>query len=222
MDIILIILVAALILGLGILAMNLWTIMGCWYQARRFGLSTSIVEAQALTKFYKLEDDFLRACIEFKQIDSTVSIRDIVRHNMADGDTKKLLSHWKSIKQSKSKMTFKALILYDLGGKDIDEIIENKDQIFTVQFVEVLQPGLQVNYFCQFKIASDSSGWITPDLESYSKDIKMNIVLDILAGDLSDFSALASFIDQKYLDASYWKSLCHGRVIAQQIKISQP
>ena len=86
---------------------------------------------------------------------------------------------------------------------------------------EIGEQELTAYYYCKFKIAGDSSGWITPDLEEFKKTIEEKITLALLTGDLSDFEALANFIKEKYLNDKFWKSLCHGQVLDQQIRISK-
>lgn len=222
MDILFIIAIAATLFGLALLTSSLWSLVSCWRTARGFGLHISLMEARPLTKFFELDEEFVIACRDFKSTDPSIKIKDIVHHHFADGDTLQLLSNWKIIQKSKVDMTFQALVLFDLAGKDIDSLLLEEAHIFTIQFREVLEPGLHVNYFCQFKIAINSVGWIKPDLDHFTQDIKMKMELAIMAGDMSDYSALAAFIDQQYLDSQYWKSLCHGEVVAQQIQITKP
>ena len=127
MDIIFLILIAAGLFGLALMSASLWSVVSAWRKAASRGLSITILEARALTKFFELQDEFLDACVQFKNIDPTVSVKDIVRHHMADGDTQALLSHWKQLQESEVHITFKSLVLYDLAGKNMDQLIENPE-----------------------------------------------------------------------------------------------
>ncbi|WP_422361646.1 hypothetical protein [Reichenbachiella sp.] len=221
MDILLLILAAAVLFGLALLLANLWSIVVAWRAAKRRGLSISFGEARALTKFFDLEDEFLDTCVEFKRIDSRVSIKDVVHHHMADGDTKALLTHWKQLREADVNITFKSLVLYDLAGKDMDQLIANLNREYELIIPEIEESGLCAYYYCKFKVAGDSSGWITPDLNAFKATIEEKINLALLSGDLSDFEALAKFIKEEYLNEKFWKSLCHGQIIDQQVRITK-
>ncbi|UXX79635.1 hypothetical protein N7E81_00735 [Reichenbachiella carrageenanivorans] len=221
MDIFFIVLAAAALFGLALLGASLGAIFVAWRQAKRSGLSVSFAEAQALTKFFDLEEEFLSACVQFKQIDPKVSVVDLVRHCMADGDTHKLLVHWKQLKAAHVQITLKSLVLYDLAGKDMDQLILNLNREYVLMIPEINEHGLSAYYYCKFKISGDSSGWITPDIQSFKTTIKEKITLAMLTGDLSDFEALAHFIQEEYLNEKFWKKLCHGQIIDQQIRISK-
>ncbi|MEO9806509.1 MAG: hypothetical protein ABJF04_24820 [Reichenbachiella sp.] len=221
MDIIFLILIAVGLFGLALMSASLWSVVSAWRKAASRGLSITFLEARALTKFFELQDEFLDACVQFKNIDPTVSVKDIVRHHMADGDTQALLSHWKQLQEAEVHITFKSLVLYDLAGKNMDQLIENLNREYELIIPEIGEQELTAYYYCKFKIAGDSSGWITPDLEEFKKTIEEKITLALLTGDLSDFEALANFIKEKYLNDKFWKSLCHGQVLDQQIRISK-
>lgn len=221
MDVLWLVLLAAGLFGLALAAASLWSVAVAWRKAIGRGLSISFVEARALTKFFELENDFLDTCVAFKNIDKTISVRDIVRHHMADGDTRELLDHWKQLRNADVHITFKSLLLYDLAGKDMDQLIENLNREYELIIPEISEHGLSAYYYCKFKIAGDSSGWITPDLKEFGKIITEKITLALLTGDLSDFEALSNFIITEYLHDKFWKKLCHGHVVDQQIRISK-
>ena len=61
----------------------------------------------------------LKSCAEFKKLDPNISIKDVVRHKMADGDTLALLEDWKQVIQSGAKLSFESAVLLHLAGKDI-------------------------------------------------------------------------------------------------------
>ena len=219
MDIFLLVIAAASLFGLALFGSYSWSIAAVWRLARQFGMSINVSEARALTKFYELDEAFLKACAEFKKLDPSISIVDVVRHHMADGDTLTLLEHWKEIQTSGADITFKSLILLDMGGKDISQTIKKQDQIYTIQIPDIEERGIHLAYSSQFKIAHDSAGWIEPNLKEFKSVIEDKIILAILAGDLSDFSALSSFISSDYLNEAFWKELCHGELIDQKITI---
>ncbi|MDW3211760.1 MAG: hypothetical protein R8N23_17965 [Reichenbachiella sp.] len=221
MDILYLVMAAAALFGLALLLANLWSISVAWRKAKSRGLSVSFGEARALTKFFDLEDEFLDRCGEFKKIDSDISVKDIVHHHMADGNTAALLTHWKQLREAEVNITFKSLVLYDLAGKDMDQLIANLNREYELIIPEIEESGLLAYYYCKFKVAGDSSGWITPDLNAFKKNIEEKINLALLSGDLSDFEALANFIKEEYLNEKFWKSLCHGQVIDQQIRITK-
>lgn len=221
MDILFLVLVAAGLFGLALLLASLWSVIQAWRKAKTRGLSVSFTEAKALTKFYELDDDFLDACVKFKETDPSISIRDVVRHHMADGDSKVLLDHWKQVQAAKVNLSFKSLVLYDLAGKDMGELIENLNREYEIIIPEIEESGLRAYYSCKFKVAGDSSGWIIPDLNEFKKTIEEKIQLALLTGDLSDFEALAHFIQEQYFHAKFWKDLCHGVILDQQIRISK-
>lgn len=221
MDILFLILIAAGLFGLALLGASAWSVLVAWRKAASRGLSVNLLEARALTKFFELEDQFLDTCVLFKKTDPTVSIRDIVKHHMADGDTQALWLHWKQLREAEVHITLKSLVLYDLAGKDMDQLIENLNREYELIIPEISEHGLSAYYYCKFKIAGDSSGWIKPDLIDYKKIIEEKITLALLVGDLSDFEALANFIKEEYLNDKFWNKLCHGRVIDQQIRITK-
>ncbi|WP_420582029.1 hypothetical protein [Reichenbachiella sp.] len=221
MDILLLVLAAAALFGLALLLANLWSIGVAWKRAKGRDLSVSFGEARALTKFFDLEEDFLDACVEFKKNDPKISIKDIVHHNMADGDTKALLTHWRQLQDAEVNITFKSLVLYDLAGKDMNQLIANLNKEYELIIPEIEESGLKAYYYCKFKVAGDSSGWITPDLNTFKNTIEEKINLALLTGDLSDFEALANFIKEEYLNEKFWKSLCHGQIIDQQVRITK-
>lgn len=221
MDIFFLILAAAGLFGLALLFANLWSIGVAWRKAKSRGLTVSFAEARALTKFFDLEEEFLDTCGEFKKIDSKISINDIVRHHMADGDTATLLTHWKQLKEAEVNITFKSLVLYDLAGKDMNQLIANLNREYELIIPEIEESGLHAYYYCKFKVAGDSSGWITPDLNAFKKTIEEKVILALLSGDLSDFEALANFIKEEYLNEKFWNGLCHGQVLDQQIRITK-
>ncbi|MEP2024698.1 MAG: hypothetical protein ABJH98_14260 [Reichenbachiella sp.] len=221
MDILYLVLAAAGLFGLALVLANLWSIGVAWRKAKSCGLSVTFVEAQSLTKFFELKNEFLDACVKLKAIDPKISIRDVVRHHMADGDTQALLSHWKQLQAEQAPITFKSLILYDLAGKDMDQLIENLNREYELIISDIEEHGLDVYYYCKFKISGDSSGWIIPDLNEFKKTIEEKINLALLSGDLSNFEALANFIKEEYLNEKFWNSLCHGQIIDQQIRITK-
>lgn len=221
MDIFFIVLAAVALFGLALLGASLWAVFVTWRKAKRSGLSVSFAEARALTKFFDLEEEFLDACAQFKQTDPKISIVDLVRHHMADGDTGKLLVHWRQLKTANVHITLKSLVLYDLAGKDMDQLIHNLNREYVLMIPEINEHELTAYYYCKFKISGDSSGWITPDIQEFKTTIKEKITLAMLTGDLSDFEALARFIQDEYLNEKFWKKLCHGQVIDQQIRISK-
>ncbi|MEO9966297.1 MAG: hypothetical protein ABJF11_10945 [Reichenbachiella sp.] len=221
MDIFFLILMAAGLFGLALLLAAGWSVWVAYRKASARNLSVTFLEARALTKFFELEDEFLDTCAAFKKIDPSISVRDIVRHHMADGDTVALLDHWKTVLESKAPITFKSFILYDLAGKEVNELISNLNREYELIIPEIEEHGLSVYYYCKFKIAGDSSGWINPDLDEIKKTIEEKITLALLTGNLSDFEALADFIKEKYLHKEFWNSLCHGRVQEQQIRITK-
>lgn len=221
MDILFLVLVAAGLFGLALLLANLWSVFVAWRKAKTRGLSVSFMEARSLTKFFELEDDFLDTCVKFKETDPSISIQDVVRHHMADGDTQLLLEHWKQVQTAQVDLTFKSFVLYDLAGKDTGELIKNLNREYELIIPEMEESGLTAYYYCKFKVAGDSSGWITPDLNEFKKTIEEKIKLALLSGDLSDFEALANFIKEEYLHDKFWKGLCHGQIIDQQISITK-
>lgn len=221
MDILFLVLVAAALFGLALLLANLWSIGVAWRKARSRGLSVSFGEARALTKFFDLEDGFLDTCVAFKESDANISIKDVVKHHMADGDTQALLGHWKQVQTTNADLTFKSLVLYDLAGKDVKDLIENLNREYELIIPEIEESGLIAYYYCKFKIAGASSGWITPDLNAFKKTIEEKVSLALLSGDLSNFEALAHFIKEEYLNEKFWKGLCHGEIIDQQIRITK-
>lgn len=221
MDILYLVLAAAALFGLALLLANLWSIGVAWRKAKKRGLSVSFLEARELTKFFDLEDEFLDLCLAFKKMDPSVSIVDLVRHHMADGDTNKLLDHWRQVQEGGADLTLKSLVLYDLAGKDINTLIHNLNRAYEIIIPEIEESGLTAYYYCKFRVAGDSSGWITPDLNAFKKTIEEKVTLALLSGDLSDFQALAHFIQEEYLNEKFWKKLCHGQVIDQQIRITK-
>ncbi|SMD33092.1 hypothetical protein SAMN04488029_1457 [Reichenbachiella faecimaris] len=221
MDILFLVLVAAGLFGLALLLAHLWSIGVAWRKAKSRGLSVSLLEARALTKFFELEDEFLDSCVEFKKTDPTVAIQDIVHHHMADGDTRALLDHWRQVQAAGVDLSFKSLVLYDLADKDMNDLIQNLNRAYELIIPEIEESGLTAYYYCKFKIAGDSSGWITPDLNAFKKTIEEKVTLALLSGDLADFEALANFIKAEYLNEKFWKGLCHGQIIDQQIRITK-
>lgn len=212
---------AAGLFGLALASASLWSVMQAWRKASSRGLSVSFLEAISLTKFYELENEFLDSCVEFKKTDPEVSVVDIVRHHMADGNTDILLQHWRQLKAAETDITLKSLVLYDLAGKDMNDLIINLNREYELIINDIEEQGLEANYFCRFKIAQDSAGWITPDLEEFKKTISKKIEIAMLAGDHSDFDALSVFIVENYLDDKFWNQLCHGQVIEQHIRINK-
>lgn len=221
MDIVWLMLIAAGLFGLALALASLWSVFQAWRKASSRGLTVSFLEALSLTKFFELKDEFLDSCVEFKKTDPDISVIDIVRHHMADGNTETLLENWKKLKSADTDITLKSLVLYDLAGKDMNDLIVNLNRVYELIINDIEEQGLVANYFCRFKIAQDSSGWITPDLDGFKQTIREKIDIALLAGDASDFEALADFIVEKYLDEDFWGQLCHGEVIEQHIRIAR-
>lgn len=220
MDIFILVVLAVGLFALALLVSASWSIYMAWRKANEFGLSVNVVEARALAKFFELEKSFIEACIAFKKLDPKVSVRDIVDHHMADGDTYRLLTKWKNVRQNNVNISFKSLILYDLGGKEIDGLVSAQTNVFEIVIDDIKESKIKVDYQVKFRINSESAAWIVPDLTKYKSDIRDKIVIAILAGDLTNTDSLSTFIIESYLNKKFWTDLCHGEVLEQKIIIS--
>ena len=221
MDIVLIILSVAVLFALALAGTSLYDIFLAWKKAKSYGMSLNFEEVRSLTKFYKLEDQFLKSCAEFKALDPSISVRDIVRHHMADGDTLALLENWKEVLKKGTDISFKSVVLLHLAGKNISESIDNLSRIYEIRVANINEKELSVDYCCHFKIKPESANWVVIDYNKFSEIIREKIVLALLTGDISDYEMLSEFIKKEYLNDQFWDELCHGIVVKQEITISK-
>lgn len=220
MDILIILLIAAGLIGLIVLAIKGYSLLSIWRTARRHGLKPDLIETFALSKFYELEEPFLSACVAFKRLDPSISVREIVNHHMADGDTYALLDKWSELHKRKLQMSFKSAILYDLSGKDIIEIAARTQESLTIKIEKVHEAGVLVIYSAKFIIKPESQAWVEPDLAYYEEVIWQKIDKGLQEVQSNDLDAEASRIDHKLLDEKFWLNLCHGTVLEQSLKFT--
>ena len=219
MDILVIILIAGGLFAMGLLISRAFSIFSAWKKARKFGLNPSFSESLALTKFYQLEEDFLRSCKEFKDSDSTLSIVDIVGHHMADGDTKSLLSEWKKLKNQNLKLSFSKAVLLHLDAKDLLLAALEQNKTYNIDLEDKWDNTFPFHYSCEFKISADSSAWVEIDLIVIQEKIKEEIFKAFEECEISKLDSLHEIIETNYLNLKFWKLLCHGEVIHQEFKL---
>ncbi|MFY0628071.1 MAG: hypothetical protein JXR07_17365 [Reichenbachiella sp.] len=219
MDLIAIFLIAVGIFVFGLFMSKVYAWIMIWRKASKHGLSPHLVEIIALSKFFDLEEKFLDACVKFKSLDPSISIKEIVRHHMADGDTFSLLEKYTMVINHGFDMSFESAVLYDLSGKDLSDIIEQQQKVYEIEIQDKSDSGWHYLYSCQFKISPDSSGWVVPDIDEYKWRISQTVNNALKKPTEIDPSILSKTVLENHLNKAFWKDLCHGFVIDHNIKI---
>ena len=214
MDILIIFIIAAILFLIGLMAPKIWNLFSIWKRTRDLGLRLNWKEIFSLRKFYELEDWFLNACKNFKEINHQFSIVDLVHHHMADGNTIKFIAYCREAKNMELDLSSRDLVLMHLGGKDLME--SNISDIVEIGFSKEVDE-LKVSYNCHLRIKSSSKKWINQDVASITERVQSDIESFVQKNGLD---AEDNILD-KLLTKSYWHKLCHGTVDTQTINISK-
>lgn len=219
MDLLIIVLIASGLFVLGIFSPKFWSLFKVWQKASKHGLKLSLRELYSFTQFYEIEDSFLKACVQFKKMDPTIPVDEIVRHHMADGDTWQLLDKLSFINKHGFDFSFKTAVLLDLSGKDIIEVVEKQNEVFELEVKGKSEEGFKYLYHCQFKIAEKSMGWINPDLENIKWQLEQKINTFLKKEALLNSNSIIQDLLDGHLNAAYWDKLCHGVIVTHDFKL---
>ncbi|WP_109832195.1 hypothetical protein [Reichenbachiella versicolor] len=213
MDFILIIGLALFLFGIGLISPKLWNLFSIWKRTSSMGLKLDGKEIFSLTKFYELENWFLEACQSFKELNPKISVVDIVRHHMADGDTLAFLDKYRGLVEKQADISFQDALMLDLSGKNVNADNPETDLRLALEFTI---DNYRFNYLGLIKIKSTSRNWVNTQHDAIQGKISSAIKTWMTVNGEPTSEAIL----EKVLNDSFWQTTCHGTIKNQTININ--